>query len=115
MRPKHEHSHGLSGTKGQYPGRIMPQRPIMPFLSKPSVSTDLLKEIELAEEVHSFIQKTIPDAFVGDTDQKILIAALFSLAMEHHDAILYLLRAGQYDGSAATLVRPLIDCCYRAH
>jgi hypothetical protein len=87
----------------------------MPFLQRPSLSTDLLKEIGVAEEMHVFIQKAIPDTFVGDTDRKILIAALFSLVMEHHGAILYLLRAGQYDGSAATLVRPLIDCCYRAH
>jgi hypothetical protein len=46
---------------------------------------------------------------------KLLVASLFSLAMEHHGAILYLLRAGQFDGSAFSLIRPLIDCAYRAH
>ena len=65
--------------------------------------------------MHGFIQKTMPDKFVPDTDVKLLVASIFSLVMEHHGAILYLLRAGQFDGSAFALVRPLIDCAYRAH
>ena len=32
-----------------------------------------------------------------------------------HAAILYLLKAARYDGSALALVRPLIDGAYRAH
>jgi hypothetical protein len=86
----------------------------MPFM-KASVSPDLQAEIRRAEKMHGFIQKTMPDKFVPDTDVKLLVASIFSLVMEHHGAILYLLRAGQFDGSAFALVRPLIDCAYRAH
>ncbi len=65
--------------------------------------------------MHNFIAKTIPDEFKADTDERIMIAAFFSLALEHHGAILYLLESGRFDGSAFALVRPLIDCAYRAH
>jgi hypothetical protein len=86
----------------------------MPFINA-SVSKAVQAEIERAEEMDRFIQKTVPDGFAGDTDVKLLVAGIFSLVMEHHGAILYLLRAGQFDGSAFALVRPLIDSAYRAH
>jgi hypothetical protein len=86
----------------------------MPVI-RPSVNTDLQSYIGRAETMHGFIQKTIPDAFNADSDETILVAGFFSLVMEHHGAILYLLRAGQFDGSAFALVRPLIDGAYRAH
>ena len=65
--------------------------------------------------MHNFILRTIPDKFLSDTDEKILVAAFFSLSLEHHGAILHLIREGQFDGSAFALVRPLIDAAYRAH
>ncbi len=86
----------------------------MPFM-KASVTAAVQAEIQRAERMHAFIQKTIPDRFIGDTDVMLLVASMFSLVMEHHGAILYLLRTGQYDGSAFALVRPLIDSAYRAH
>ena len=85
----------------------------MPFM-KASVTAAVQAEIQRAEQMHAFIQKTIPDRFIGDTDVMLLVASMF-LVMEHHGAILYLLRTGQYDGSAFALVRPLIDSAYRAH
>jgi len=87
----------------------------MPIIQPPPVSKQLQDEIHKAELMHDFIQETYPDTFIGDTDQKILIAAIFSLVSEHHGAILYLLKAARFDGSALALVRPLIDCAYRAH
>jgi len=87
----------------------------MPIIQPPLVSTQLRDEIHKAELMHDFIAATIPDKFVGDTDQKILVAAIFSLTSEHHGAILHLLKAGRFDGSAFALVRPLIDGAYRAH
>lgn len=86
----------------------------MPIV-KPSVSKEVLDEISKAETMHNFILSTMPGGFVSDTDIKILVAALFSLTLEHHGAILHLLKAGQFDGSAFTLVRPLVDGTYRAH
>lgn len=84
-------------------------------IAKPTVSKEILEEIAKAETMHNFILATMPGGFVSDTDVKILVAALFSLTLEHHGAILYLLKAGQFDGSAFTLVRPLVDGTYRAH
>ena len=86
----------------------------MPII-RPHVSEDVLHTIEEAEKMYSFILATVPDGFVGNTDEILLVAALFSLVMEHHGAILYLLKSGQFDGSAFALVRPLIDSAYRAH
>jgi hypothetical protein len=86
----------------------------MPII-EPAVSKGVLDEILKAEGMHNFILATMPDRFLSDTDVKILVAAIFSLTLEHHGAILYLLKAGQFDGSAFALVRPLIDGTYRAH
>ena len=87
----------------------------MPVIQPPPVSKELQDEIHKAEKMHDFISGTVPDKFVGDTDQKLLVAAIYSLTSEHHAAILYLLKAARYDGSALALVRPLIDGAYRAH
>jgi hypothetical protein len=87
----------------------------MPIIQPPPVSKQLQDEIHKAELMHDFITATMPDKFVGDTDQKILVAAIFSLTSEHHGAILHLLKSGRFDGSALALVRPLIDGAYRAH
>lgn len=87
----------------------------MPTIQPPPVSKELRAEIHKAKLMHDFALGTMPDKFVGDTDQKLLVAAIFSLTCEHHAAILYLLESGRYDGSALALVRPLIDGAYRAH
>lgn len=87
----------------------------MPMINPPTLSNKLQEEISKAEQMHDFVMRTIPDEFIGNTDHKILVAAIFSLTAEHHGAILYLLKAGQFDGSALALVRPLIDGAYRAH
>jgi hypothetical protein len=86
----------------------------MPTIPPPPISKQLQDEIHKAELMHDFIIATMPDTFVA-TDQKILVAAIFSLISEHHGAILHLLKAGRFDGSAFALVRPLIDGAYRAH
>lgn len=63
-------------------------------IAKPTVSKEVLEDIAKAEAMHDFILATMPGGFVSDTDVKILVAALFSLTLEHHGAILYLLKAG---------------------
>jgi hypothetical protein len=80
---------------------------------QPTVSDELLVEINNAEKMHNFVLVTVPDRLLINDDQTVLVA-LFSLAVEHHGAILYLLKTGKFDGSAMVLVRPLIDCVYRA-
>lgn len=87
----------------------------MPIIQPPAVSKQVQDEIHKAELMHEFILATSPDEFIGDTDQKLLVAAIYSLTFEHHGAILYLLKTGRFDGSALALVRPLIDGAYRAH
>ncbi len=87
----------------------------MPTIQPPTVSKTLLDEINRAIGMHNFITATVPDKFSADTDQKLLVSAIFSLTLEHHGAILHLLQAGRFDGSALALVRPLIDGAYRAH
>ena len=87
----------------------------MHIIKPPPLSDALLQAIERAEMMHGFIQENTPDSIVFDSNEIALVTGLFVLAAEHHGAILYLLRTGQYDGSAFALMRPLIDACYRAH
>ena len=72
----------------------------MPMIQPPTVSKQLQDEIHKAELMHDFIIATMPDKFVGDTDQKLLVAAIYSLTLEHHGAILHLFKSGRFDGSA---------------
>lgn len=81
---------------------------------RPEVSKEILERIGVAETMHDFVLATVPDKLILDTDQKVIIVALFSLTIEHHGAILYLLSSGRFDGSAFALTRPLIDAVYRA-
>ncbi|MEI9979391.1 MAG: hypothetical protein WDN23_10390 [Edaphobacter sp.] len=80
----------------------------------PEVSKEILDHIGVAETMHNFVLANVPDKLLLDTDQKVIIVALFSLAIEHHGAMLYLLRSGRFDGSAFALARPLVDAVYRA-
>lgn len=85
----------------------------MPTYS-PEVSKEIVERIGVAETMHNFVLATVPDKLILDTDQKVIIVALLSLAIEHHGAILHLLRSGRFDGSAFALTRPLVDAVYRA-
>jgi hypothetical protein len=80
----------------------------------PEVSKEVLERIGVAEAMHNFVLETVPDQLLLDTDQKVIIVALLSLTIEHHGAMLYLLRSGRFDGSSFALTRPLIDAVYRA-
>jgi hypothetical protein len=81
---------------------------------QPTVSNELLVQIDHAEKMHNFVLATVPDRLLLNTDEKNVLVAFFSLAVEHHGAILCLLKSGRFDGSAMALTRPLIDCVYRA-
>jgi len=48
----------------------------MPVIQPPPISKQLQDEIHKAEKMHDFISGTVPDKFVGDTDQKLLVAAI---------------------------------------
>jgi len=85
----------------------------MPTYS-PEVSKEIVERIGVAETMHNFVLATVPDKLILDTDQKVIIVALLSLTIEHHGAILHLLRSGRFDGSAFALTRPLVDAVYRA-
>lgn len=87
----------------------------MAIIDPKPISAALQGEINRSAEVHTFIVKNIPDKFIGDSDEKILVGSFFSLVLEHQSAILHLLGTGIFDGSALALVRPLIDAAYRAH
>ncbi len=87
----------------------------MPILNAIPISAELKAEINRSAEVHTFIVGALPDIFVLDTDEKVLVGSYLSLVLEHQGAILHLLGTGQFDGSALALVRPLIDAAYRAH
>jgi hypothetical protein len=87
----------------------------MAVIQPKPISAELRREIDRAAENNTFILRTVPDKFIGNSDEKILIAGMFSLVLEHHGAILHLFCTGQFDGSALALVRPLIDSAYRAH
>ncbi len=80
---------------------------------EPTVSQELLLQVDLAEKMHNFVLANVPDRLILDTDEKTVLVALFSLTIEHHGAILHLLKSGRFDGSALALTRPLIDCVYR--
>lgn len=84
-------------------------------INQPNVSKEVWDEIQKAERMRDFILASIPGTIVLDTDEKVLVAGYFSLTIEHHGAILYLLRTGTFDGSASALVRPLVEAAYRAH
>jgi hypothetical protein len=81
---------------------------------QPTVSRELLAQIDRAEKMHDFVLANVPDRLVLDSDEKTVLVALLSLGIEHHGAILHLLKSGRFDGSAMALARPLIDCVYRA-
>jgi hypothetical protein len=87
----------------------------MPIIPQPIISQDLRQEIERAEDMYASIISNTPDVFVSDNDEKMLVGIFYSLAREHFTAILYLLRAGQFDGSAFALARPLVEAAYKAH
>jgi hypothetical protein len=76
--------------------------------------TIALEEICKAEQRHDFVMGTIPDRSVRDADQNLLVAAIVSLTAERRGAILHLLKAARFDGSALALVRPMIDATYGA-
>jgi len=78
------------------------------------IDKQVLDQIAVAETMHNFVLQTVPQEFKTDTDEKTIIVAFFSLMVEHHGAILTLLKAGRFDGSAFALVRPLVDAVYRA-
>jgi hypothetical protein len=86
----------------------------MPILPQPTISPELTQDIERAENMHHFMIANTPDTYVRG-DEMDLVGALYSLAREHHSAIIYLLRAGQFDGSAFALARPLVEAAYKAH
>jgi hypothetical protein len=81
---------------------------------QPTVSKELLTQIDRAEKMHNFVLANVPDRLVLDTEEKTVLVSLLSLTIEHHGAILHLLKSGRFDGSAMALTRPLIDCVYRA-
>jgi len=87
----------------------------MATLETSLVTETVLNGIRRAEGMRNFILQTIPDKIIVDTEEKVLIVALFSLVLEHHGAVLHLLKAGRFDGSALALVRPLIEASYRGH
>jgi hypothetical protein len=74
----------------------------------------VLDRIVTVETMHNFVLEAVPQAFTTETDEKTIIVALFSLVVEHHGAILTLLKTERFDGSAFALVRPLVDAVYRA-
>jgi hypothetical protein len=78
------------------------------------IDKEILEQIAVAETMHNFVLESVPQRFLTDTDQKTIVVALFSLVVEHHGAILTLLKLGRFDGSAFALLRPLIDAVYRA-
>jgi hypothetical protein len=78
------------------------------------IDNEVLERIAVAETMHNFVLESVPQRFLTNTDQKTIVVALFSLVVEHHGAILTLLKLGRFDGSAFALVRPLIDAVYRA-
>ncbi len=80
----------------------------------PHVSEDMHRHISMAEDLHHFVQATVPEELVLNSDKKQVFIALYSLAVEHHGAILHLLKAGMFDGSALALTRPLIEAVHRA-
>ncbi len=83
-------------------------------LAEPVLSPELVRIIDRAHALHDFVINELPEDF-ADTDKNILTVGLYSLAEEHHRAILFLLGTGRFDGSAFALARPLIDAAFRAH
>jgi len=73
---------------------------------QPTVSKELLTQIDRAEKMHNFVLANVPDRLVLDTEEKTVLVSLLSLTIEHHGAILHLLKSGRFDGSAMALTRP---------
>ena len=67
----------------------------MAILETSLVTETVLNGIRRAGGMRNFILQTIPDKIIVDTEEKVLIVALFSLVLEHHGAILHLLKAGR--------------------
>jgi hypothetical protein len=57
-----------------------------------------VQRIDLAGNMHNFVQASLLQAPLLDTDEKQIVPALYSLATEHHGAILHLLKQAASKG-----------------
>ena len=69
-------------------------------------------ELQRATELHEFIAHRIAGRYPSD-DRRALFAALMSVAISHHEAILLLVTRERLVSSAFALFRPMIEAGYR--
>lgn len=72
----------------------------------------LEQAIRKSEDVAVRVQTIIEGKVHGDGTKGLIVASFLSLAMEHHIAILTLIKS-DVPSSAAALARPLLEACYR--
>ena len=88
----------------------------MTILPNPIPSPAVEAEFEKAALMNTFIAATIPSSFTEDENHLLSTVSLhFSIVLEHQGAIAYLMRNGQFNGSALALLRPLAEAASRAH
>lgn len=71
--------------------------------------------LERAIKFHNFVLNNAPRGSYKTVRRSVLFVALCDLTVEHHGAIITLIKSEQYDGSALALLRPLFETCSRAY
>jgi hypothetical protein len=79
-----------------------------------TLSEQVNKKLKQTIEVHTLVLKLAPGGTYQNTPRNGLFHALCDLEIEHFGAIITLVQAEQYCGSASALLRPLIESCLRA-
>jgi hypothetical protein len=88
----------------------------MTILPNPIPSQAIEAEFEKAALMNTFIAATLPSSFTEDENHLFSTISLHVLMVhEHQGAIAYLIRNGQFNGSALALLRPLAEAASRAH
>lgn len=64
---------------------------------------------------HNAVINDCPNGTYKGDKRNTLFVALWDITLEHHGAIITLIRSGQHDGSAMALMRPLLESSLRAY
>jgi hypothetical protein len=64
---------------------------------------------------HNAVVNDYPNGTYKSDKRNTLFMALCDMTLEHHGAIVTLVKSGQHDGSALALMRPILETSLRAY
>jgi hypothetical protein len=81
-------------------------------MSRSPLITDYLQR---AATFHNAVVNDYPNGTYKSNKRNTLFVALCDMTLEHHGAIVTLVKSGQHDGSALALMRPILETSLRAY